>query len=671
MRDREQGESTLLLEEAVFESELKWSLLVFSGDSAQVVRLEPDKPIVVGRSAPAEVVVTDTTLSRAHARFRLEGDEVWVEDLGSRNGTSVGGRRVERARLEVGDDAMLGVVRVSVHLAGRPRSEPSGSWTHDRFMSSLADEIVRAEDLRREVALVILRDPSPGGVERWVTRLRPSLRRIDRVARYSASELEILLPETSRVGATTFAESISRNAAADVRCAIATFPESGRTADEVLAAARSAFDGRAEGARVRAAGAESLAEPEAPVIVSPVTQELFRAVDRVSNAALPVLIIGETGSGKEVVARRIHEGGSREKAPFRAVNCAAIPGTLLESTLFGHEKGAFTGATARGVGVFESAGAGTVFLDEVAELSPAAQAALLRVLEARKIVRVGGTEEHAVEARVVAATHRDLESMADAGAFRADLFYRLNAITISVPPLRERPEDIPALATRFSRAASARNDCPPKVLAADTLERLIRYAWPGNVRELRNVVERAVVISEGLVIQPTDLPERVRGSALMVGSSATPERTSANDQLMRRSFRDAVDDYEAAILVDALADAGGSRAETSRRLQVPLRTLTNKINTYRLESHDTARRGELSEWLRTVEADLRAATGSTLADLAFGERIEALEKLLIGTALEAADGNKAEAARRLDMPIKTLSNKAHAFGLRTRVASKV
>ncbi|MBI2376865.1 MAG: sigma 54-interacting transcriptional regulator [Deltaproteobacteria bacterium] len=666
--DQAAGEATLAQQRDRDGPEPTRALLVFSGDSARVVRLEPGHPVVLGRAAPADVVVSDATLSRSHARFWLEGDEVWVEDLGSRNGTAIGGRTVDRSRLLDDESAVLGSVRVSIHLPGPRREERSGICSHDRFMSWIEEEVIRGEELGRTLALVLLRETSPEGrVERWVPRLRAVLRRIDRVARYGPSELEVLLPETSAEAASAFAAALleAPPASLDVRIAIATFPESGTSADELLEAARRAFDGADPAKHVfQAVGRSFEPASDDPVVLSPKMVRLFDEIDRLAKAALPVLVFGETGAGKEIAARRIHERGPRRERPFLSLNCGAIPESLLESALFGHERGAFTGATQRTAGIFEAAGSGTVFLDEVGELSPAAQVALLRVLEGQRVTRVGGADEIETSARVVAATHRDLESMVEEGSFRADLFYRLSSVTLEVPPLRERLEEIPTLTERFSIRASARNDCPRKTISGEALEALLRHSWPGNVRELRNVVERAVVISDGFVIRLRDLPERI---ACAIQNPTQPESKhegTASAAMLERGFHRTVDEYEAAILSLGLADAKGNKAETSRRLRIPLRTLVNKVAAHRLESLDAQRVAELSAWLAEVGGALRRATGSTGEDLAFSERIERLERLLIQTALEQTGGNKAEASRRLSVPLKTLSNKAKAFGLR-------
>jgi DNA-binding NtrC family response regulator len=233
-------------------------------------------------------------------------------------------------------------------------------------------------------------------------------------------------------------------------------------------------------------------------------------IEKVAETDATVLVRGESGTGKELVAREIHERNSaRRNGAFVAVNCAALPSELIESELFGHEKGAFTGAAARREGKFEQADGGTLFLDEIGDMSSNVQAKLLRALEERRIERLGGNESIPVDVRIVSATHRPLEQEIGNGNFRADLFYRLQVVTIEIPPLRERREDIPMLAEGFARAASERYDLPLRQISQNALRRLIDYDWPGNVRELKNTVERAAIMADGEELAAGDLPQEI------------------------------------------------------------------------------------------------------------------------------------------------------------------
>jgi transcriptional regulator with PAS, ATPase and Fis domain len=238
--------------------------------------------------------------------------------------------------------------------------------------------------------------------------------------------------------------------------------------------------------------------------------EVYKLVARVANLDSTILVQGETGSGKELVARAIHFASERAARPFVVVDCTALPESLFESEVFGHERGAFTGAVTARRGLLETAAGGTCFLDEVGELSAALQAKLLRALEERMIRRVGGNDRIPVDVRIVAATNRDLRKRVDDGAFREDLYYRLNVVTVTVPPLRERPEDIPLLSQHFLQKYAAASKKPIQNFAPDTQALLAAYHWPGNVRELEHVIERAVALSSSTVIMPDDLPAQTR-----------------------------------------------------------------------------------------------------------------------------------------------------------------
>ena len=239
-------------------------------------------------------------------------------------------------------------------------------------------------------------------------------------------------------------------------------------------------------------------------------QRVRAMIEKVAETDATVLVRGESGTGKELVAREVHERNSvRSKGPFVAVNCAALPSELIESELFGHEKGAFTGAAGRRQGKFEQANGGTLFLDEIGDMSSNVQAKLLRALEERRIERLGGNESIPVDVRIVSATHRPLEQEIAAGNFRADLFYRLRVVTIDIPPLRDRREDIPQLAETFTRIAAERYNLPLRQVGQSALRRLVDYDWPGNVRELKNTIERAAIMAEGEELRSQDLPDEI------------------------------------------------------------------------------------------------------------------------------------------------------------------
>ena len=286
---------------------------------------------------------------------------------------------------------------------------------------------------------------------------------------------------------------------------------------------------------------------------SPGMRRLFRDIERVAPSDASVLVEGESGTGKELVAHSIHQRSARGERPFVALNASAFPDTLAESELFGHERGAFTGAVASRPGRFELAQGGTLFLDEIGTLSAPVQAKLLRVLETRELQRVGGSRTVPVDFRLISATNEDLESRVAAGTFREDLFYRINTVPIRIPPLRERGEDIELLAAHFLARFTARHRKPEKTMTAAVLERLRRHPWKGNVRELEHVIEMLVLFTESDTIGEEDLPRAMRAGA--------PPAAAAGVK-----FDEAVRQFERRLLAEAIERAGGVKAEAARRL---------------------------------------------------------------------------------------------------------
>jgi two-component system, NtrC family, response regulator AtoC len=298
--------------------------------------------------------------------------------------------------------------------------------------------------------------------------------------------------------------------------------------------------------------------------------KLFAVARRVAVAQSPVLVSGETGTGKEVIAERIHRQSARGAGPFVRLNCASLPEALIESELFGHERGAFTGADRRRTGYFEAATRGTLLLDEIGEMPLNVQAKLLRVLERRAVVRVGGTEEVGVDVRIICATHRDLRREVEIGRFRQDLYYRISTFTLEVPPLRERPTEIVLLAELFAARIAGDLGLPPPRLGANVVEALAAHAWPGNIRELRNTMEHAVVMANGGEIGREHLP------AIFAAASgpASP------------GIKGRVEELERAELVAALAAEAGNRTRAAKRLGLSRRALLYKILKYGLREED-------------------------------------------------------------------------------------
>lgn len=297
---------------------------------------------------------------------------------------------------------------------------------------------------------------------------------------------------------------------------------------------------------------------------SPAMRDVVQRVARVAPMRATVLVTGESGVGKELVARAIHFNSPRRDFPFVAINCAAIPTSLIESELFGHEKGAFTGAHARNRGKFEIANRGTLFLDEIGETDLATQVKLLRVLEEREFMRVGGDRSIRVDVRVIAATNADLETLVHVGAFRRDLYYRLKVVTIAVPPLRDRRRDIRSLVEGFLQELSRSNAVPIRTITADAVEALEGYRWPGNVRELKNVLESLLVSSPGEVIRREDLPPSIQREG------AGPERLEIRPGMT-------IDELEAALIRRTLEETGGNRTHSAAMLGIGVRTLQRRI----------------------------------------------------------------------------------------------
>ena len=311
---------------------------------------------------------------------------------------------------------------------------------------------------------------------------------------------------------------------------------------------------------------------------------VMAVVDKVARAATTVLLRGESGTGKELLARAIHDRSPRRHRAMIAVNCAALPANLVESELFGHERGAFTGATGRRVGRFEQAHRGTVFLDEVGDLPPEVQVKLLRVLQEEEVERVGGSAAIPVDVRVIAATHRDLEVLVESGEFREDLFYRLNVVPIWVPALRERRQDIPELVRYFLARYGAKAGTRPTISPA-AMEALLDHPWPGNVRELENIVERAVVLADGPELDVRAFSFDLRARGLRTPRPAAPFEAAPAAGLMaepRRSLRDQLRDQSRAELEDALRAAGGNVSEAARRLGLPRTTFFSRAQRFGL-----------------------------------------------------------------------------------------
>jgi DNA-binding NtrC family response regulator/pSer/pThr/pTyr-binding forkhead associated (FHA) protein len=565
-------------------------LLVYDesgGAHSRRIELPDGCRVTFGRSRSSTVHVDSDRVSRTHTRVWRSGDTVVVEDLGSRNGTRVNGSRITApVRLSSGDEIAIGpataLLRISVPLR---RRVVLGSA--DFLEERLAAEANRGLLYQRPFALLMMRlDGEPAAADTAVERVTELLRPMDAIAEYAPDELAILLPEATVATGAELAHQLgaaARAAGAVVRIGLSAFPEHGVQAGELLARSRAALrEARQGGAEtvVTSTPAGTGAVTADLVAIDPQSRRLFALVAQAARSSITVLLVGETGAGKEVVAEALHRASERAGRPLVRLNCAALPATLLESELFGHERGAFTGADRRKLGYFEAASSGTLFLDEIGEMPLAMQAKLLRVLERRCVTRVGGTEEIAVDVRVVCATNRDLEAEVRRGGFREDLYYRISCFTIAVPPLRERPADIIPLAESFLRLGAATGPAP--VLSAAARQALTSYAWPGNVRELRNAMERAAVLQQGGVIECEHLPERVcEAPAVTVPASGAT--------VVAGDMREQIAEMERAAIAAALAACGANQTRAAQKLGISRRALIYKMEKYGLKERPPTR----------------------------------------------------------------------------------
>ncbi|TMQ06830.1 MAG: FHA domain-containing protein, partial [Deltaproteobacteria bacterium] len=449
-------------------------LYVTGGHACTGHALPTSGALTLGRGGDCDIVIDDTSVSRLHAVLHV-GAVFEIEDRGSHNGTRIGERRVasgQRRAVLPGEVVHLGTATLVIFDPSPPRSRHL--WPHGYFELLVAQECARAAATRRPFAVLRVQASELAGAELVVDAITCTLRDIDVLGSYGPDDHEVLLveaePEQARALADQIAASLGARGAA-ARIGLACFPRDGSDPERLIACASAALHGDAGIARP--------ARPQAPAM------EHARAMmQRVANTAIGVLILGETGVGKEVMARALHASSQRADGPFVPIHCAALSPALFESELFGHEKGAFTSALSAKPGLLETADGGTVFLDEIGELPDAIQVKLLRVLEDRVVLRVGGIRPTRLDVRFVAATHRDLEAEVERGRFRSDLYYRLSGVTLVVPPLRHRRDEIEPLARTFCEDAAARAGRPAPALSPEALAALEGYAWPGNIREL-------------------------------------------------------------------------------------------------------------------------------------------------------------------------------------------
>jgi two-component system, NtrC family, response regulator AtoC len=531
-------------------------LLVMGPKQFATFALPARGDVVVGRGgAGVDIEVDDAKASRRHLRLHV-GDELEVEDLGSANGTRVHDRRLEsgaRQRVLPGEAIAIGSLVLMVQPNRSTRATARARvLSHAEFEGRIAWECARAEATGGTFS--VARVPAPPDAIADAAAVRS----IDVIGRYGPGEYELLLPgiagDTARALVEAFARSLVAGRRVTGGIGLSSYPDDGRHAGALLARAggeRRPTDGEAR---------------DAIVCVEESMRRVQALAERAAAGDINVLILGETGVGKEVLARAIHVASSRAARPMVCINCAALSQSLLESELFGHERGAFTGAGAAKPGLLETAPGGTIFLDEVGELPPALQAKLLRVIETHEVLRVGSTRARKIDVRFIAATNRDLEAEVSRDGFRRDLYFRLNGMTLTIPPLRERPLDLPILARGFV-SALGRGRAPR--IAEPAMAVLRAHGWPGNVRELRNVIERALLLCDGPELLPAHLP------APVPAATEEPDAAPASAPTAPATVAD-----ERALILAALAACGGNQSRAARQLGISRKVLIARLDRY-------------------------------------------------------------------------------------------
>jgi len=537
-------------------------LLVLRGARFDAYPLPRSGDVVVGRAPDCDVTIDDPSISRKHIVVHI-GPPLALEDLDSANGTHVRDEAIAAntpVPIQFNEVIALGSVMIIIQQRTRP-IRGQRIRNHDYFEGRLAEECGRAERQGTTFAVLRIRCLAPIPEPIIHDAFAEALRSVDIVGSYGPDEFEVLLADTPVKDDNPVVLRVSEELAkrgARVRMGVAFCPRDGRDADSLLAAAGAA------------ARDETATTERAPIVCDPAMEHLYKLAERLAAGTISILIVGETGSGKELLAEKIHRSSPRSAKPLLRINCAAFSETLLASELFGHEKGAFTGATHSKPGLLETAEGGTVFLDEIGEMPMAAQVKLLRVMEEQEVLRVGGIKPRKIDVRFVAATNRVLEEEVECGSFREDLYYRIAGVTLAIPPLRHRLSEIEPLAKVFIDATHSelgRADRP--VLTDAARELLMSYSWPGNIRELRNVMERAVLLSAGPTIDVEHLPtEKLTSSYTTRAKRPTRQHESVEDSAERKR------------VIDALEATGGNQTEAAKILGISRRTLGKRLEQY-------------------------------------------------------------------------------------------
>lgn len=587
-KNSEDGESASALTVTASESidpgpkggELRAFGVVYDDDRSSVADFPFGRELILGRSRSASITVSDPQVSREHVAIRWTGGKLLVRDLGSHNGTRLNGLTIDGETIAgTGDEVQFGNVRVVLTVTSCVLESQRRLLTHADFARRLADEVARSRSHDRPSVLIMIKlDASQEAITAGLEAIASALREVDVIGTYGRGEFEVLMPEAegafARKQAHKWIERSLEKAGAAGHAGLASVAQG--DAEEVFEQARRALRIALEGAeRVVIGGRDPNPRYGELVVVDPAMQEVFELVDKVARNDLTVLILGETGAGKEVVAEAIHRRSRRNVGPFICVNVAALSPTLIESELFGHERGAFTGAMTEKEGYFEAARGGTLLLDEIGELPIQLQAKLLRILEHKTVTRIGGTNQVDIDVRILAATNREVTSLVSQGRFREDLYFRLNAVTIEVPPLRERPADIVPLAERFAEDISMDLKRATPVLSPEARFELQKAPWPGNVRQLRNVIERAIVLCEGDIV-----------GAACVPSAPTAAADEKSGDSSGTKLKSQVDSFERQRILEALEHSGWNKARAASELGISRRTLFYKLQKLGLRQSD-------------------------------------------------------------------------------------
>lgn len=569
-------------------------VVVIEGETSSIVDLAPNAPLVIGREPECGVPLSSSDVSRRHAELCRTTQGATLADLGSRHGTLVNDESVASdsfRALRSGDRISIGSAQLVFHCDAAPMLAQQ-VLGETALRSRIREEVQRAVFYQRELSVLCFYSPHRTlDQEALIPLLEQGLSIIDVWGVDSSGELVVVMPDTDRTRAartTAQLQAELQRIEPAIRCGVACCPEDGCDADTIRSVARrNATRGR-QGVSDTAPNVVAIGE-RSVIVSDPTMESVYNLIRRVAKSSLPVLINGETGVGKEIAANAIHAWSSRKDAPFIALNCAALPAELAESALFGHERGAFTGAVSQTLGVFESANSGTVFLDELGELPLTIQAKLLRVLDNQRVTRLGDVKERSIDVRLIAATNRDLKEEIRAGRFREDLFFRLSTARVVLPPLRDRPRDLTALASQLLTEACKGGQRSKLELSPGAKMALHSHRWPGNIRELKNAMRfvAATAEAEVAVVEAWHLPEDIGSSNSLKDQnySESPRHDDAAAPQQRRGFRpvsEELRELEEQRMREALEACNFVQIDAARLISMPMRTFATKVKRYKL-----------------------------------------------------------------------------------------